>query len=154
MAATLNPWDPSGNPSGIVQQHFRRRASHTNSVPFLLRPTPLSRPINSPTLVLAFFAFDILWRGESLYIMAGFLKSLIPGDYPTLQISSFFHSVFDTEESLTYQGLRIWFYGYVTWSFDYSVIKGMIEMMHTGHSCRSFRHDPWFRHCSPNPFCL
>lgn len=72
--------------------------------------------------------------------MAGFLKSLIPGDYPTLQILSFLHSVFDTEESPTYRGLRIWFYGYVTWAFDYSVMKGMIEMMHTGHSCRSFSH--------------
>lgn len=54
-----------------------------------------------------FLAFGISCGGELLRIMAGFIKSLIPANYPTLQISSFLHSVFHAGKSFTYQCSRI-----------------------------------------------
>ena len=43
------------------------------------------------------------------------------GPWTTLQTSFFLPSISHSEENFTYQDLRIWFWGYVTWTLDYSI---------------------------------
>ena len=59
-------------------------------------------------------------RKRFIKIHASDSSALLLGPRSTLQSSSFLPSVSHAGESFTYQGLRIWFYGYVTWTLDYS----------------------------------
>lgn len=69
---------------------------------FLLRPTPLSRPIILPTLVLIFYW--VLYPGRLSYSADIILLAFSLSCGGESHLSS----------------LRIWFYRYVTWALDYS----------------------------------